>query len=216
VPQGTAATGGLVDDRGACVLGDPGPPVRRGARQTGLVNRVHGTAAQVVLPAAQITAYDPDQQVEPDEVGHGHREEHELEPRFGNQEMLDVKASDVRRTPSLSPVWYTPVITMTSAVIMQMTTVSMNGSSRATKLSVTGRSVRTTPVGDGRRADPRLVAEGRALEAHDEDADEPARDGVRAEGAGEDRCEGLGDGLVVHGEDEEGGAGRGAPPTSTV
>ncbi len=63
--------------------------------------------------------------------------------------MCSPNARDVSAAPWLSAmIWaycglaYAPVITMTSAVMVQTTTVSMNGSSSATMPSRTGYGVR--------------------------------------------------------------------------
>jgi len=64
----------------------------------------------------------------------------------GDQEILDSKAADVSSIPFTSPFIMVAVskhVTNTNPVKVQITTVSMKGSSKATKPSVSGESVFT-------------------------------------------------------------------------
>ena len=63
---------------------------------------------------------------------------------YGNQGSTEPKASEVSRAPSI-PSWpeETPVIIITRAVIVHITTVSIKGSKRETIPSVEGSSVLT-------------------------------------------------------------------------
>src|SRR5690606_25697851 len=63
--------------------------------------------------------------------------------RYGNHASTEAYAIDVSCTPSPTPsTVYMPVITITRAVMVQMTTVSMNGSQSATRPSAAGSLVR--------------------------------------------------------------------------
>ena len=83
-----------------------------------------------------------------------------------------------------------PVMTMVRAVIVQMTIVSMNGSSSAT-IALGGRLLGAhRGVGDGCRAESRLVGERRALEADEQGPDRATDDTLAGEGSGEDLADG--------------------------
>ena len=97
------------------------------------------------------------------------------------------KANDVIWMPvPASGFSWAPLTTITAPVIAHTMMVSIKGSSRATRPSRTGSSVLRRRVGDRRRADTGLVAEGRPSEALDQDADEAPEPRLEREGLSHD------------------------------
>ena len=73
----------------------------------------------------------------------------------GNQDIVVAKAADVKPIPVKSPLAsYIPVITITKAVTVHITIVSINGSNTDTIPSVTGLSLLTAECAIGAEPNP--------------------------------------------------------------
>ena len=76
----------------------------------------------------------------------------------GNQDIVVAKAADVKPIPVKSPLAsYIPVITITKAVTVHITIVSINGSNTETIPSVTGLSLLTAECAIGAEPNPASI-----------------------------------------------------------
>ena len=120
---------------------------------------------------------------------------------LGNHGTTVSKAEEVRATPSTpSPSFHTPLMTIVSAVIVQITMVSMNGSSSATWPSVEGSLVLTAEWAIEADPMPASLEKAARWKPTISTPTTPPVMPLGAEGAGDDVAEGTGD-LVEVGQD---------------